>query len=99
MVVNATANSTFFVSPVPQDLNPLVPVAQESLQGPYQLEIRRGAEYGGPIGGTTSDILLYDQFDTNDRLIPDSTQPRSVSTPAVRLVGDQNLEAPIRGRS
>ena len=53
------------------------PVPTQVLTGPYQLEIRRGAEYGlsdnGSLGGVNGQngqtpILL---LDTNDRLIPD----------------------------
>jgi len=55
-VSGATADPAFFDVGTPG--SPSVPT--QVLQGPYQLEIRRGAEYAG-----------YQTFDTNARLVPE----------------------------
>jgi hypothetical protein len=74
LVINAPVDSNpnlFFTPPAPVRYDPSDPAPSEVLIGPYQLEIRRGAEYGMHDGGnniTQSPILL---LDTNERLIPD----------------------------
>jgi hypothetical protein len=84
MVINAPANTNFtdLATPnsitQPRNYDPLNAVPTQVLTGPYQLEIRRGAEYGLSDGGplntpnysqnSQTPILV---LDTNDRLIPD----------------------------
>jgi hypothetical protein len=83
MVINAPVNTNFFTTPTPQNLDPRNPVPTQVLTGPYQLEVRRGTEYGildtGPLQGinasnSQSPILL---LDTNERLISD----KRITTP------------------
>jgi VCBS repeat-containing protein len=76
MVTGANVNSAFFGVPP----NPNVNDPSQVLVGSYQLEIRRGTEYGANIDGTGSEIFLYRAFDTNDRLIPE-----------LNRLGDRNL--------
>jgi hypothetical protein len=66
MVTGANANTSFFV--VPQ--NPVFGAPQESLVGPYQLEVRRATESAVPANESVSPIVVVQQFDTNDRLAP-----------------------------
>ena len=50
---------------------PPIPISgepQKLYTGVFQLDIRRGTEYGASIGGTSPIIGLYDTFDVNDRL-------------------------------
>lgn len=83
MVINAPVNTTFTdlyapgTSTQPKNFDPNNPFPTQVLAGPYQLEIRRGTDYGisdgGPLNGlnahnSQTPILL---LDTNDRLIPD----------------------------
>ncbi len=58
---------------MPQDPDPNAPI--EILSGPYQLEIRRGYEYGAQADPTESEIVLSDAAipDTNARFIPGAT--------------------------
>jgi hypothetical protein len=70
------AQTDFFA--IPPNPDPSAPT--QVLEGDYQLEIRRGTEYGANASGVVSDIVIGRQFDTNDRLI----------APLLRL-GDQNL--------
>ena len=57
-------------------------LAEQSLTGPYQLEIRRGTEYGVQPDKTLADVAIFQQFDTNDDLViangglGDANQPR-----------------------
>ena len=57
-------------------------LAAQSLTGPYQLEIRRGTEYGVQPDKTLADVAIFQQFDTNDDLViangglGDANQPR-----------------------
>ena len=79
MVTAARAGETdFFDTKTQSKGNP--PLAQV-LQGPYQLEIRRGTDYVYPLG-------VYQTFDTNDPLTP------AYSTPSIfgPTVGDENLQ-------
>jgi VCBS repeat-containing protein len=76
MVTGSTAQNAFFQ--VPQD--PLNPIS-EVLVGPYQLEIRRGTEYGANDSGVDPEISIYQQFDTNTRMIE-----------ALLRLGDQNAD-------
>ena len=41
---------------------------QESLTGPYQLEIRRGSTAGGPVSLTADGIVINNPYDSNARL-------------------------------
>ncbi len=84
MVINAPTNNTSFLNVTqnnltqPRNYDPGNPLPTQVLSGPYQLEIRRAAEYGlsdnGPLNvqnysqNSQTPILL---LDTNDRLIPD----------------------------
>ncbi|HJT32931.1 MAG TPA: DUF4394 domain-containing protein, partial [Pirellulales bacterium] len=63
MVTSSTANTSYFNTPVDPNPNDF----KEVLTGPYQLEIRRGEEFGvTPIKGKP-DVALYQSFDTNYR--------------------------------
>ncbi len=83
MVINAPSDTSFLnvtqnTLTQPRNYDPINPLPTQVLTGPYQLEIRRAAEYGlsanGPLGvpnyshNEQTPILL---LDTNDRLIPD----------------------------
>jgi hypothetical protein len=57
---------------------------QQVLQGPYQLEIRRGTEYLIPA----NPIIIYQRFDTNDPLI---AQASAVGLLGAKT-GDKNTE-------
>jgi hypothetical protein len=77
MVTGAQTNQTAFFG-VPQNPDPMAPA--QSLQGPYQLEIRRGTEYvagmsgvGNPINDLEPDVMIFRQFDTNARFIRDTS--------------------------
>ncbi len=74
-------NSEFFLN------NKAVPsgpdyLAEQSLTGPYQLEIRRGTEYGVKPLNKVDDVAIVNQFDTNADLViangglGDANQPR-----------------------
>jgi subtilisin-like proprotein convertase family protein len=76
MVTASSGQTSYF--PIPENPDPDAP--SQVLAGAYQLEIRRGTEYGANTGGVISDIVIGRQFDTNDRLI----------APLLRL-GDQNV--------
>ena len=76
MVTASSGQTSYF--PIPQNPDPNAP--NEVLAGAYQLEIRRGTEYGATTSGVVSDIALGRQFDTNDRLIP-----------SLLRLGDQNV--------
>ena len=65
MVTDATPGSTAFTANTQLRAN-------ELLEGQYQLEIRRGTEYGYGVDGTTTQELFY-AIDTNDRLIQGTT--------------------------
>lgn len=71
MVTNAPVNTDFFTTPTPLNKNPSVPVPSQVLTGPYQLEVRRSAEYALSSGGTRNDFTPLTSFDSNERLIPD----------------------------
>lgn len=78
MVINAPVNTSFFTTPQPQNLDATVPAPTQVFTGPYQLEIRRGTEYGvsdgGPFGGVNvwrNSQTAVLKLDTNERLIPD----------------------------
>ena len=66
MVTNAQPNQTgFFNLGTPTTGN----YFEQVLEGAYQLEIRRGTEYGmltSPLGGS---VAITQTFDTNDRLV------------------------------
>ena len=77
MVTGQPATNTFFT--VPQNPDPAAP--KQVLVGPYQLEMRRGTEYGASVSGNAPEIVVFTQYDTNDRM-----------TAALRRLGDQNVE-------
>ena len=66
MITAASTESASFG--VPQDPDPLAPV--QSLAGPYQVEIRRGHEYGVIIDPIMPDIAVTTTFDPNAQFIP-----------------------------
>ncbi|MFO0882801.1 MAG: dockerin type I domain-containing protein [Pirellulales bacterium] len=71
MVTGSSAGVTGFFDPgQPANEGPM-PAAPplEYLAGTYQLEIRRGAEYGQVVSPVTGGLSLYQTWDTNDRLI------------------------------
>ena len=65
MVTNATSQSSHFT--IPQ--NPFPGDPSQVLVGDYQLEIRRGTEYGANGNTVDPDIFVFQTFDTNDRLV------------------------------
>lgn len=76
MVTGTSAGVTGFFDPGQppnEGPNPAQPPL-EYLAGTYQLEIRRGAEYGVISDPTKADISLVQAWDTNDRLIQDQRQ-------------------------
>ena len=82
MVTGPSGANNFFA--VPQ--NPDAP--SQVLTGPYQLEIRRGTEYGATISGNDPDIFVVQTFDTNTRMIE-----------SLLRLGDQNVERRARANS
>ncbi|MSR56893.1 MAG: hypothetical protein EXS05_04385 [Planctomycetaceae bacterium] len=68
MVTGALAGQTNFFQPNPGiQSDPNVP--KQILTGPYQLEIRRGEEYAANVVPSQSPIIIYQQFNENDRLV------------------------------
>ncbi|HEX5443508.1 MAG TPA: DUF4214 domain-containing protein [Pirellulales bacterium] len=65
MVTGDQANMNF----VPTPSNPNSNAPTQILSGPYQLNIRRGTEYGVTVSPNVSDISLIHSYDTNDRLV------------------------------
>ncbi len=65
MVTNSGVQSSYFT--IPQNPNPADP--SQILTGLYQLEIRRGTEYGAVVDNLNPDIGIYQTLDTNDRLV------------------------------
>lgn len=76
MVTNSGAQSAYFT--IPQNPNPADP--SQILVGQYQLEIRRGTEYAQVVDNLNPDIVHYQLFDTNTRLLPEFSR-----------LGDRNL--------
>jgi hypothetical protein len=64
MVTGPSGNTGFFS--VPTNPDPMAP--QQVLTGAYQLEIRRGEEYGRNPIKLAPDIVIPSQFDTNLRM-------------------------------
>lgn len=84
MVTGAVADGTVLAVAVPPG------AAAQALEGPYQLEIRRGTEYSLATGdkapaNPASEMIVYRTFDTNERLIP------SAYSATGDLRGDSNL--------
>ena len=77
MVTGTSAVNTYFT--VPQNPDPAGP--KQVLVGPYQLEMRRGTEYGATVSKNAPEIVVYTQYDTNDRMIG-----------SLLRLGDQNVE-------
>jgi hypothetical protein len=65
--------TSFFTSPPPAAASGSPP--GELHTGAYQLEMRRGIEYGANRTGDKPEINLFDTFLTNDRLHPDFRAP------------------------
>ncbi len=70
MVTAASGTTTHFTLP---SQTPELGDPWEQVTGAYQLEIRRGSEYADNVTARTADIFILEQFDTNDRLIPEKT--------------------------
>jgi hypothetical protein len=68
MVTGATEAQAGFFDIVTPDPKPLY-IAEQSLTGAYQLEIRRGTEYGMQPMKLLSDVAITRQFDTNADLV------------------------------
>jgi len=66
MVTDATAGQVDFFS-LGTPVSPTYPT--QSLQGPYQLEIRRGTEYGVQVDAAKADVTIFQTIDTNDRVV------------------------------
>lgn len=77
MVTGPSSANSYFM--VPQNPDPSGP--KQVLAGPYQLEMRRGTEYGVSVSGTDPEIVLARLFHTNTRLIG-----------PLLWLGDQNVE-------
>jgi len=71
---SGSADTSFFNVPV----NPVPGATQQVLSGPYQLEIRRGTEYGANFSDLFPWIDLNQSFDSNDRM----SQSYSIVAPA-----------------
>ncbi len=71
-----TSPTSFYT--VPQ--NPATGAPEEILVGDYQLEIRRGTEYGQPVSKLVGNIWIVDQYHSNTRM-----------TPQFYRLGDENL--------
>lgn len=76
MVTNSGAQSAYFT--IPQNPNPGDP--SQILVGQYQLEIRRGTEFAQVVDNLNPDVVHYQLFDTNTRLLPEFSR-----------LGDRNL--------
>ena len=68
MVTGATADQTGFFDIVTPDPKTNF-INRQSLTGAYQLEIRRGTEYGKQPVKSLSDVAITRQFDTNADLV------------------------------
>jgi len=72
MVTDAAAGQVdFFALGTP--VSPTYP--NQSLQGPYQLEIRRGTEYGIQLDEAAPEVTIFGATDTNDRFVRFPTGP------------------------
>ncbi len=76
MVTASVDQTTFFEIPPNPDLSD----PSQVLVGPYQLEVRRGTEYGETLPGTLPWIDIFQIWESNDRLVPE-----------LRRLGDDNL--------
>jgi hypothetical protein len=81
MVTGAAVNQTSFFD-IATPAAAANYLAEQSLAGPYQLEIRRGTEYGVQPRRSDPDVAIVRQFGTNDDLVlangqlGDANQPR-----------------------
>ena len=74
MVTGSTGSTSMFGVPTPvAETYP-----QQSLSGPFQLEIRRGTEYAAQLDSTKSDIAIFSTIDTNDSLVQAPSAPAKV---------------------
>lgn len=71
-MTTASAPSTgFFTTPAAvREVGMPAPPSQV-LNGPYQLEIRRGTEYGATLSALSRKVTLFDTYDTRDNFVPD----------------------------
>jgi titin len=97
MVTNAPANTAFFGIGTPVSAT----TPQQNLQGAYQLEIRRGKEYGGLSSSTSGAVQIagdpdqwpYNVITTNDSLVRGTAHSGAGAagvTPEQNLRGDDN---------
>src|SRR5207248_8379231 len=71
MVTGAQSDPTMTAAPQRQPWMPGFPPPSQVPSGPYQLEIRRGADYATSNSTITNDITLQRQFDLRQQVIPD----------------------------
>lgn len=86
MVTGAQADQTAFYD-LPQ--NPTFGAPTQLLEGAYQLEIRRGTQYAAPPNMMREDLVVFTQFDTNDRLVREVVDLTDTTINAQQ--GDRNL--------
>jgi hypothetical protein len=82
MVTGAVAGQTGFFAAGTPAASPTIP--SQSLQGDYQLEIRRGTEYASQLIPNKSDYFIDRTFDTNTDLVASNGYPIN------RYLGDAN---------
>lgn len=72
MVTAASPNVTdFFTTPAPVNEVGRPPPPSQVLNGPYQLEIRRGTEYGATLNPLTPRVTLFETYDPRDNFVED----------------------------
>jgi hypothetical protein len=71
MTTGSAPSTGFFTTPAAvRELGRPLPPSQV-LNGPYQLEIRRGTEYGATLSGTSRRVTLFETYDPKDNFVPD----------------------------
>ena len=93
MVTGATADTSMFTIGTPVS----VTTPQQNLQGAYQLEIRRGMEYGGLTSKLAGAVQIFRTVDTESPLVRGNPHPSADPlvylngvTPGQNLRGDEN---------
>jgi hypothetical protein len=89
MVTGATVDTSMFSIGTPVSKT----TPQQNLQGEYQLEIRRGMDYGVLTSETAGAVQIFTTADTDDRLVRGNLHPFAGFngvTPAQNLRGDEN---------
>jgi hypothetical protein len=81
MVTSAPQDATFFNPPAPQQLRPGVLPPAQVTAGPYQLEIRRGTDYGVNFDTGQDRIVLLKTLDVNEQELANNRQV--ISSPTV----------------